>query len=84
MHNAIRHAQAKQVLVQLNLDDDMVLTIEDDGIGFRQEQLRPGSGLDNLQQHVNSLGGAICWESNDSEGTAVTITFPATYLPYKL
>lgn len=84
MHNAIRHAQAKQLLVQLNLDEDMVLTIEDDGIGFSQEQLSPGSGLDNLQQHVNSLGGAICWESNEGEGTSVTITFPGTHLHYKM
>lgn len=83
MHNAIRHAQASQVLVQLDLQEDLVLTIEDDGIGFREEQLRPGSGLDNLRQHVNSLGGAICWESQESEGTAVTITFPRTRLPFK-
>ncbi len=84
MHNAIRHAQAKHVLVQLNLDDDMVLTIEDDGIGFKQDQLSPGSGLDNLQQHVNSLGGLIGWESNTGDGTAVTITFPGTHLHYKI
>lgn len=62
----------------------MVLTIEDDGIGFRKEQLSPGSGLDNLQQHVNSLGGAICWESNEGEGTSVTITFPDTHRHYKI
>ncbi len=84
MHNAIRHAQAHQVLVQLNLDEDLVLTIEDDGIGFKQEQLSPGSGLDNLRQHVNSLGGAIYWESNEAAGTAVTITFPEQHLPYKI
>lgn len=83
MHNAIRHARAQQVLVQLDLQDDLVLTIEDDGVGFKQEQLSPGSGLDNLQQHVNSLGGAICWESQEGEGTAVTITFPRTRLPLK-
>ncbi|MDF2189112.1 AraC family transcriptional regulator ligand-binding domain-containing protein [Paraflavitalea sp. CAU 1676] len=84
LHNAIRHAQAQNVLVQLSLDEDMVLTIEDDGIGFRKEQLSPGSGLDNLQQHVNSLGGAICWESNEGEGTSVTITFPDTHRHYKI
>lgn len=84
LHNAIRHAKATEVLVQLCLDEDVVLTIEDDGIGFKKEQLSPGSGLDNLQQHVNSLGGVINWDSNTGEGTSVTITFPAAHLHYKI
>ncbi len=78
LQNAVKHAQAGSIIVQLQFDGaDIALTIEDDGVGFREDRLRPGSGLDILRQNVHGLGGTIEWDSSQGRGTAVVVALPA-------
>ena len=37
-----------------------------------------GIGLNIVKNHLENLGGAICFESEEKEGTTFTITFPNT------
>ena len=57
--NVSRHAEAKAVRVALVAsDDDVTLTVEDDGIGPPAEGTRTGGrGLDNLATRARWLGG---------------------------
>ncbi len=78
IQNAVKHAQATQIIVQLQFDGpDVLLTIEDDGIGFDSGRLRPGSGIDILRQNVHGLGGAIEWDAAGGAGTTVTVNIPS-------
>jgi signal transduction histidine kinase len=74
INNAIKHSQAKNINVQLQIDEHCVsLTISDNGIGFDSEKAVKGSGLDNIRQRVLAYNGKfnICSEPN--KGTEATI-----------
>lgn len=78
IQNAVKHAQAANIIVQLQFDGpDIALTIEDDGIGFSGSRTRPGSGLDILRQNVHGLGGSIDWEGRSGTGTTVVVSIPS-------
>lgn len=78
--NSIKHSQASEISVQLiEHDDDIVFTIEDDGVGFDfQEALdsRRGNGLHNIVSRVSLIGGKLHFDSSPGSGTTVTIQIP--------
>lgn len=73
--NTIKHAQASEILIQLNFDDnDVVLQYEDDGIGIDPRKVgHHGMGLENIKSRVNYLHGQITVDSNHGEGFSVMI-----------
>ncbi|WP_109698380.1 tetratricopeptide repeat-containing sensor histidine kinase [Chitinophaga deserti] len=77
IHNAIRHADASQIMVQLT-QVEMVLniTVEDDGKGFDTTQA--GMGLTALRNRVKTLGGIIEWDSSPGKGTSAYVEFDIT------
>lgn len=76
VNNAIKHAEAGQILVLLQqTDDTLFLTVEDDGKGFDTtvgNKLK-GAGLANIEARVEFLGGKIDIQSEPGTGTAITI-----------
>ena len=77
VHNAIRHAQASYLLIQLmHTSDGISITVEDDGIGFKLSQRRPGLGLQSVKSRVNYLGGEMQVVSKKGEGTFFQIDIP--------
>lgn len=74
--NAVRHAQAKNIILQCSQNDPgFFITVEDDGIGFDQEGLRDkkGMGLMNVRSRVDYMNGKIEIISAKGEGTTVNI-----------
>ena len=73
--NTIKHAQANEILIQLNFDEnDVVLQYEDDGIGINPaKQVKAGMGLENIKSRVNYLHGQIAVDTNQGEGFSVMI-----------
>jgi two-component system sensor histidine kinase DevS len=55
LSNVARHAHATRVEVVLSVGDDVALTVSDDGDGIGD--LTRTSGLSNLRQRAESLGG---------------------------
>lgn len=81
LNNILKHAKATQVLVQLyQAGPNLVLRIEDDGIGFDLEAAkRKGSmGILNILSRVNALGGVYFAEPGSSRGTVATIRVPCS------
>jgi len=78
--NVIRHAQAKSVSVSLcQEEDNIVLVVEDDGIGFRESDLSNslGSlGLLGMKERAQFCGGNVQISSSPGKGTTVTIRVP--------
>ncbi|HWV23675.1 MAG TPA: hypothetical protein VNZ58_05760, partial [Thermomicrobiales bacterium] len=59
--NVVRHSRARRCTILLRTDDDVAqLTILDDG----PDTVRPGSGsgLPNLRQRAEDLGGSVSFE----------------------
>lgn len=74
--NAIRHAEATEVLLQCSQNGNIFfITIEDDGKGFdvRAKEKSPGTGLLNICNRVRFLKGKLDITSVINEGTALNI-----------
>ena len=77
LNNALKHAQATEVVVQLvQQDDELDIVVEDNGLGFDTRNLKAGSGLANIQSRLHYLGGSIEIESALGKGTSFNITCP--------
>jgi signal transduction histidine kinase len=76
--NVVKHAEAKTVDVRLACRErSVVLTIEDDGGGFSQVQVRGGGlGLVGMRERVASVNGALDIESKRGVGTRLTVEIP--------
>ena len=63
LSNAVRHAAATSVVVDLEVDVDGLLRIvvADDGAGFDREHPAEGNGLPNLEARANELGVDASW-----------------------
>lgn len=78
VNNAIKHAHAQNVLVQLHASEQeklLTITIEDDGKGFDKNLLTvsKGMGWNNIQNRVDFLKGKIDVNSDTGKGTSVLI-----------
>jgi signal transduction histidine kinase len=78
VNNAVKHAQASQILVQLQQSGNTItLTVEDDGKGFDTKLLenngRQGAGLANIEARVEFLNGTVDVHSAAAIGTTITI-----------
>jgi signal transduction histidine kinase len=72
--NALKHAKAKRILVQLVRDKDSIaLTVQDDGCGFDPSAASDGTGLRNIRLRVESFKGNLYINSNPGEGTEIRI-----------
>jgi two-component system, NarL family, sensor histidine kinase DevS len=78
MSNAIRHADAQTISVELGGDGEaLTLAIEDDGSGFDPEgTLGGGRGLRNLRARAEAIGGRLDIESRSERGTTVRLRVP--------
>jgi signal transduction histidine kinase len=74
LNNVIKHADAKNVLIQLmRKNDRFTLTVEDDGNGFDPKEISNGAGLENIKARAEYLNGNVDIVSSKGEGTSVTI-----------
>jgi len=76
VNNTLKHAEAKNMLVQLVITDGALsLTVEDDGRGFDLEKLKTSSGIGyvNLKNRVAYLGGNIDVQASPGTGVAINI-----------
>ena len=77
LSNVARHAQAKEVALRLGFEaDDVLVTIEDDGIGFDPETVTRGQGLTNMMDRAARLGGSMEIEERQSRGTIHRLRIP--------
>ncbi|MCZ2100622.1 MAG: sensor histidine kinase [Chitinophagales bacterium] len=75
LNNSLKHAQANEILIQLNAEDDeLVIQYEDDGVGFDMNNLQQkGMGLENIKTRVNFVHGVMHTESEPGNGMSVII-----------
>jgi two-component system, NarL family, sensor kinase len=75
--NILKHAQARQVAVQLNLHwDEIQLLVEDDGEGFEPGTVSEGLGIRNMKSRVALYDGTLLVDATPGKGTTIIITIP--------
>ena len=75
LSNVIRHARATAVEIRIRAGIEVVLTVEDDGVGLSSEQ-GSGLGLANLSERARDLGGSFALEGAQSHGVRAVWTVP--------
>jgi len=74
LHNILKHSQARRVTILLDDDgDDLVLEIQDDGIGMPQEVANHPDTSRKLRQRAEVLGGDFSIISNEGQGTCIRL-----------
>lgn len=79
VNNAIKHAQAEQIIIQFVEDNtNYTVTVEDDGKGFdmNNTKLTQSAGLHNIQSRVQFLKGNLNIHSEIDLGTSIEFQFP--------
>lgn len=78
--NALKHARAKTVYVQVYMvETNVSVAIEDDGIGFDMLQTHEGIGLKNIKSRVDFLNASIEYSTSVNKGTSIQIEIPTNY-----
>jgi len=78
LHNIVKHARARTVLLRLNRQDGkLILEVCDDGKGFDPTGPFPGHlGLHSIQERAAWLGGTCSIESAPAQGTCLRVRIP--------
>jgi len=77
LQNSLKHAQAKEILVQLSRTDNQLdLLVEDDGIGYKSDKVVKGMGTNNIAHRVQFLKGEINIQSTKGQGASTLVTIP--------
>lgn len=79
VRNAIRHAHAAAITVDITIGADEVhVIVADDGVGLGDARARgaTGGGLVTMRERAESLGGVVAITGGPGEGTTVDIRVP--------
>ncbi len=77
VNNAQKHSKSKVCFVQLSLNkNELIISVEDEGIGFDVEHITKSQGLKSIKQRVENIGGIVQIDSQIAKGTIVVIHVP--------
>lgn len=80
IQNILKHSKATKVFVQLyQTGNQVILSIEDNGIGFDHKLAKGGIGLQNIKSRLDIVKGSVSFEYPAGSGTLVLVKIPVKY-----
>lgn len=77
LHNVVKHAEAKNVWLGVQLDDFITITVRDDGKGFEITEVKnAGNGLRNMEQRIKNVNGKLLIENETGTLLKIIVPFP--------
>ncbi|MBC5837375.1 tetratricopeptide repeat-containing sensor histidine kinase [Flavobacterium muglaense] len=77
LQNCNKYAQATTIRVELKKrEENLVLTISDNGVGFIKKNKIKGIGINNMISRTHECNGTFDISSVKGEGTTITVTVP--------
>ena len=77
LNNILKYAKATEVTIRLQQqDDNLILFIRDNGVGFDIHQQGNGIGLKNINSRVNFYSGKMHLASAPGEGCTLEVSIP--------
>jgi signal transduction histidine kinase len=78
VQNAAKHSGAARIRLALRTEDDgsLVFAIVDDGAGFDPRTNQRGSGLANMRDRIEAVGGTLAVTSEPAAGTRIEGRIP--------
>jgi len=77
--NISKHACAEHITVSLKgFDHDVLLSVQDDGIGFDWAEAKenPGLGFSSMRERARLINGELSIQSQPEKGTVITLKVP--------
>lgn len=72
--NALKYAFPSKITVELKLENNnLSVSIEDDGIGFDTNKKNKGIGIQTIAQRIQSINGTFSLISRPNEGTKIRV-----------
>ncbi|WP_281637015.1 tetratricopeptide repeat-containing sensor histidine kinase [Flavobacterium marginilacus] len=77
LQNCNKYANATKIKVEFRKqNDNLVLKISDDGLGYNVNRTKKGIGLQNIKTRTIECEGTLEIKSKKGEGTSITIIIP--------
>lgn len=77
LQNINKYAKASTIKIDLRKqEENIVLVITDDGLGFNTKAKKKGIGLQNMISRTKECNGLFTIKSKKAEGTTITVTVP--------
>lgn len=77
LQNCNKYANGTKIKVEFKKqNDNLVLKISDDGVGFNVNRAKKGIGLQNIKTRTIECEGTLDIKSKKEEGTTITIVIP--------
>ncbi len=74
INNAMKYAEASQILVEVNkVDQGIKINIQDNGKGFDLDTVIQGNGLHNMKKRIEDVNGTFNLVSQLQKGTVITL-----------
>lgn len=74
VHNIHKHAKADRVQIRFYHEGDkLVFSLKDNGVGFDEEKVLKGNGVDNFRKRADEMKGIFSLESEVGKGTTISI-----------
>ena len=78
LHNIVKHAQATEVFIKIEITNWLTIQIRDNGIGINNSPKNSwGNGLVSMNNRIKELKGTF--EIENREGTLITIKVPLNH-----
>jgi signal transduction histidine kinase len=77
LHNMVKYARCNNAFLSMHIrNHQLLLTIEDDGIGFDAGAIIPGNGLANMRQRAAEMMAELVISSTPGKGTTISLRYP--------
>lgn len=79
LNNVVKHAKARKVKINFSKRaENIILVIEDDGIGYKEEKSRDADklGILGMKENISYIGGTINIEGKAGKGTKIKVVCP--------
>ncbi|WP_175514005.1 ATP-binding protein [Flavobacterium degerlachei] len=77
LQNINKYAKADLITIEVKRqEDDLLLVITDNGIGFNSKTKKKGIGIQNMLSRTKECHGLFNIKSKKGEGTVITVTLP--------
>ncbi|MBN8640273.1 MAG: tetratricopeptide repeat protein [Flavobacteriales bacterium] len=74
INNAMKYAEAATITVEVQkINNQIKITIQDDGKGFNLDSADLGNGIQNMKKRIEDVGGSFDLKSEIDKGTTITL-----------
>jgi signal transduction histidine kinase/tetratricopeptide (TPR) repeat protein len=74
INNAMKYAEAATISVEVQkINNQIKITIQDDGKGFDLDKADFGNGIQNMKKRIEDVGGSFDLKSEIDKGTTITL-----------